>query len=116
MEKFQLGEFEEQVMLTVGFLYNEAQVVAIQNEIERSLDKEGSTGALQAALQRLQKKAFLKSCEGVGTQERAGGRKRLYNIIAHGRNALEYVKTSRKEFWRVIPNVVWDPKKITLIA
>lgn len=61
MKKFQLGEFEEVVMLTVGILYNEAYGVAIKHEIENRLGRGVSVGALQTALQRLEKKGLLKS-------------------------------------------------------
>lgn len=114
MKNFQLGEFEEVVMLTVGLLYNEAYGVAIKNEIENRLNRSVSVGALQTALQRLEKKGFLKSREGEGSQERAGRPKRFYNITALGKKALEYAKTTREELWQAIPNVAWDLNKITL--
>lgn len=110
MKKFQLGEFEEVVMLTVGILYNEAYGVAIKKEIESRLGRAVSVGALQTALQRLDKKGFLKSSEGAGTQERAGRPKRFYNITAYGKKALEYTKTTREELWQAIPDVVWNLK------
>jgi PadR family transcriptional regulator, regulatory protein PadR len=37
MKKFQLGEFEEIVLLTIGVLYKNAYGVAIKNEIETRL-------------------------------------------------------------------------------
>ncbi|MEB2782809.1 helix-turn-helix transcriptional regulator [Algoriphagus sp. C2-6-M1] len=110
MKKFQLGEFEEIVMLTVGILYNEAYGVAIKNEIENRIGRSVSVGALQTALQRLEKKGFLKSWEGAGTQERAGRPKRYFNITAYGKKALEYAKTTREELWQAIPTVAWDLK------
>lgn len=110
MRKFQLGEFEEIVMLTLGVLYNEAYGVAIKNEIESRLKRSVSVGALQTALRRLEKKGFLNSWEGAGTQERAGRPKRFYNITAHGKEALNHAKTTREELWQAIPNVAWDLK------
>tara|TARA_R110002051_G_C8683823_1_gene492147 strand:- start:407 stop:748 length:342 start_codon:yes stop_codon:yes gene_type:complete len=110
MKKFQLGEFEEIVMLTVGILYNEAYGVAIKNEIESRLGRSVSVGALQTALKRLEKKGFLKSYEGAGTQERAGRPKRFFNITAYGKKALEHTKTTREELWQAIPKVAWDLK------
>ena len=50
MKKFQLGEFEEVVMLTVGILYKDAYGVSIKKEIETRLNRGVSVGALQTAL------------------------------------------------------------------
>ena len=72
MKKFQLGEFEEVVMLTVGILHNDAYGVSIKKDIESRLSRSVSVGALQTALKRLEGKGYLKSREGESTQERAG--------------------------------------------
>ena len=110
MKEFQLGEFEELVMLTVGILYQEAYGLAIKKEMEDRLKRGVSVGALQTALQRLEKKGFLKSTEGPGTQERAGRPKRFYNITAYGKKALEYAKDTREKLWQAIPEAYWKPK------
>jgi hypothetical protein len=39
MKKYQLGEFEEIVMLTVGVLYDEAYGVSVKKEIEDRLSR-----------------------------------------------------------------------------
>ena len=62
MKKYQLGEFEEVVMLTVGILYGEAYGVSIKKEIESRLKRSVSVGASQTALKRLEDKGYLKSC------------------------------------------------------
>jgi PadR family transcriptional regulator, regulatory protein PadR len=82
MKKYQLGEFEEVVMLTVGILYNDAYGVSIKKEIEQRLSRKVSVGALQSALKRLEDKGYLKSHEGETTQERAGRPKRYFVITA----------------------------------
>ncbi|HKZ38192.1 MAG TPA: helix-turn-helix transcriptional regulator, partial [Chryseolinea sp.] len=88
MKKFQLGEFEEIVMLTVGILYEEAYGVSIKKEIETRLSRKVSVGALQTALMRLENKGYLNSREGESTQERAGRPKRYFTITAYGKKAL----------------------------
>ncbi|WP_342664322.1 PadR family transcriptional regulator [Algoriphagus terrigena] len=80
MKEFQLGEFEELVLLTVGILYQEAYGVAIKKEMEQRLTRGVRVGALQTALQRLEKKGYLKSSDEAGTQERAGRPKRFYHL------------------------------------
>ena len=102
MKKYQLGEFEEVVMLTVGILYNEAYGVSIKKEIETRLDRSVSVGALQTALRRLEQKGYLKSNEGEATQERAGRPKRYFTITAYGKKAVEYTKSTRDELWKAI--------------
>ncbi len=112
MGQYQLGEFEELVMLTVGILYDEAYGVAIKNEMEQRLDRGVSVGALQSALQRLEKKGYLKSQEGAGTQERAGRPKRFYQLTAQGRNALAHSRETRESLWKAIPSAAWNLKTV----
>jgi DNA-binding PadR family transcriptional regulator len=110
MKKYQLGEFEEVVMLTVAILYDEAYGVSIKNEIEARLSRNVSVGALQTALKRLEDKGYLKSREGETTQERAGRPKRYFVITALGKKAMEYSKTTREKLWEAIPKVALNPK------
>lgn len=110
MKKYQLGEFEEVVMLTVGVLYNEAYGVSIKKEIETRLSRKVSVGALQTALKRLEDKGYLKSHEGEATEERAGRPKKYFQITALGKRALDYSRETREELWKAIPKVAWNPK------
>ncbi len=110
MKKYQLGEFEEVVMLTVGVLYGDAYGVSIKNEIETRLSRKVSVGALQSSLKRLEEKGYLKSHEGEATQERAGRPKRYFVITALGKKALEYSKTTREDLWNSIPKVALNVK------
>lgn len=110
MKKYQLGEFEEIVMLTAAILYNDAYGVSIKREIEARLSRNVSVGALQTALRRLENKGYLKSHEGESTETRGGRPKKYFVITAFGRKALEYTKITRNELWDAIPNVVLNPK------
>lgn len=110
MKKYQLGEFEEIVMLTVGVLYGEAYGVSIKSEIEHRLSRQVSVGALQSALSRLEEKGFLKSREGDATQEGAGRPKRYFTITAYGKKALEYARDTRNALWSDIPKVALNLK------
>jgi DNA-binding PadR family transcriptional regulator len=112
MKKYQLGEFEEVVMLTVGILYKDAYGVSIKKEIETRLSRKVSVGALQTALKRLEQKGYLKSHEGEPTQERAGRPKRYFTITAYGKKAMEYTKSTREDLWRAIPKVALDLKVV----
>lgn len=112
MKKYQLGEFEEVVMLTVGILYNDAYGISIKKEIEQRLSRKVSVGALQSALKRLEEKGYLKSREGESTQERAGRPKRYFTITAYGKKAMEYTRSTRNTLWDAIPRIALELKTI----
>lgn len=105
MKKYQLGEFEELVMLTVGVLYKKAYGVSIKKEIETRLSRKVSVGALQTALKRLEQKGYLESYAGESTKERAGRPKLYFEITAYGKKALVHARDSRNELWSAIPEV-----------
>ena len=110
MKKFHLGEFEEIVLLTVGILFDDAYGVSIKKEIEQRLTRSVSVGALQAALVRLERKGYLLSFSGEGTQERAGRPKRYYRLTAYGKACLEHARDTRNNLWDAIPRVALDPE------
>jgi PadR family transcriptional regulator PadR len=102
-KKFQLGEFEEIVLLTIGILYKEAYGVAIKKEIENRLSRNVSMGALHTAFVRLEDKCYIRSHDGESTSERAGRPKKYFEITALGKKAMEYTKQTRDQLWRAIP-------------
>ena len=110
MKKYQLGEFEEIVMLVVGVLFDEAYGVAIKVEIEDRVKRKVSVGALQSALRRLEQKGFLDSREGEVAPNRGGKPKRYFKITALGKKALEYNQETRLKLWNDIPKVALDLK------
>lgn len=110
MKRYQLGEFEEIVILTVGVLYKEAYGVSIKNEIETRLSRNVSMGAMHTALVRLEDKGYIKSYDGEPTEERMGRPKKYFQITALGKKAIEYSKDTRNELWRAIPKVALDFK------
>ena len=112
MKKYQLGEFEEIVILTIAILYKEAYGVAIKQEIESRLSRNVSMGAMHSALVRLEDKGYIKSFKGEETDERMGRPRRYYQITALGKKAMEYSKDTRNELWRAIPKVSLDLKII----
>ncbi len=110
MKNYQLGEFEEIVMLTVGVLDNSAYSVAIKNEIEERLTRSVSMGALHTALKRLEEKGYLKSFAGETTNERAGRPKRFFEITALGKRAIHDSKATRDDLWNALPKTILDLK------
>jgi len=110
MKKYQLGEFEEVVILTIAILNNEAYSVAIKDEIESRLSRSVSMGALHTALKRLEEKGYLKSFAGDSTEDRQGRPKRYFEITAMGKKAMQYAKETRDELWRAIPKTIMQTK------
>jgi PadR family transcriptional regulator PadR len=112
VKKYQLGEFEEIVILTIGVLYKEAYGVSIKKEIETRLSRGVSMGALHTALKRLEDKGYIKSFDGEATEERAGRPKKYFQITALGKKAMEYTRTTREGLWQAIPKVVLQGKMV----
>lgn len=110
MGKYQLGEFEEIVLLTVGVLYGEAYGVSIKLSIEERLNRSVSVGALQSALKRLEEKGYLLSKEGESTSARGGRPKLYFTLTASGRDAIEYARAIRNQLYDEIPKVALDLK------
>lgn len=106
MKKYQLGEFEEIVILTVAILNNVAYSISIKNEIESRLSRTVSMGALHTALKRLEEKGYMRSFNGESTEERAGRPKRYFEITAMGKKAMQHSKLTRDELWSAIPKTV----------
>lgn len=110
MKKYQLGEFEEIVILTVGVLYGQAYGVSIKKEIESRLSRKVSMGALHSALTRLEDKGYLKSHDGEATEERAGRPKKYFHITALGKRAMQYTRNTRNDLWKDIPSIALQLK------
>ncbi|GAB3494832.1 hypothetical protein GCM10027341_11440 [Spirosoma knui] len=107
MRRSDLGEFEEVVLLAVTVLAPKAYSVGIAEELERETGQTVSTGAVHAALQRLETKGYLRSELGEATAERGGRRKRLFTITALGGRVLSEVHSVRSRFWdRITPQTM----------
>ncbi|MEQ8711736.1 MAG: helix-turn-helix transcriptional regulator [Cyclobacteriaceae bacterium] len=108
MGDYQLGEFEEIVLLTVAVLYDHAYGVSIKEEIEQKLGRKVSTGALQTALRRMENKGYLDTQWGEATSVRGGKRKKYFMVTPFGKKALDHVQESRQKLWKAIPKIAFD--------
>jgi PadR family transcriptional regulator PadR len=107
MRRSDLGEFEEIVLLTVAATFPMAYSVAIAEDLEKETGFPVSTGAVHAALQRLEQKGYLTSYLGEATQERGGRRKRLFTITSYGGKILSEVRMLRENLWkRIEPEIL----------
>ncbi|SEI38773.1 Transcriptional regulator PadR-like family protein [Dyadobacter koreensis] len=107
MRRSDLGEFEEIVLLAVAAMSPKAYAVVIAEELEKETKYSVSTGAVHAALQRLEDKGYLSSSFGEATPERGGRRKRLFTITTYGVRILKETRAVRNNLWdRILPEVL----------
>ncbi len=112
MKKYQLGEFEEVVILTIAILYKEAYGVAIKKEIESRIARNVSMGAMHTALVRLEEKGYINSVNGESTEERLGRPRRYYGVTALGKKAMQHSMETRNKLWKAIPKIVLEIKTV----
>ncbi|MEM8568654.1 MAG: PadR family transcriptional regulator [Bacteroidota bacterium] len=108
MKGTNLGEFEELVLLAVAAMQEEAYSLAITEEINKITKRNITFGVVHSALDRLEKKGFLKSEMGGATKARGGRRKRIFSISPVGKEALLKAKDQRDQLWEMIPDFVFN--------
>ena len=102
MKGDRLGEFEELTLLAVQALGERTYGVPIQQFVERASDRNVSIGAIYAALERLERKGFVRSVIGDSSPVRGGRRKRLFEATALGLRTARDVHRVRENIWRTI--------------
>jgi DNA-binding PadR family transcriptional regulator len=102
MKGERLGEFEEVVLLAAYGLSDGAYGVNVQQQLETSIGRRTTIGAVYAALDRLERKGFLSSRVGGATHERGGRRKRFFKVTRSGVSALEAMRADREEMWNLV--------------
>lgn len=105
MNRTNLGEFEELVLLVVGVLSEDAYGVAVMEEIERQTGRPVNISAVHTALHRLEEKGFLTSTLGGVSSSRGGRRKRIFQLTHGGKVAINQVKELRNRLWSQIPGI-----------
>ncbi|MEO9806434.1 MAG: helix-turn-helix transcriptional regulator [Reichenbachiella sp.] len=105
MERVQLGEFEETVLLITAILHEEAYGVNVMDEIASQLGRKVNISAVHTALDRLEKKGFLSSYVGGAQAKRGGRRKRFFKVTNLGIQAIEINRQVRNNLYAQIPAV-----------
>ncbi|MEQ8416748.1 MAG: PadR family transcriptional regulator [Imperialibacter sp.] len=108
MQRINLGEFEELVLLITAVLHDNAYGISVLQEIEAQTGRQINISAVHSVLDRLEQKGYLKSYLGGATNERGGRRKRLFSVTASGAKALSDVKEMRNTLYDQIPKVTLD--------
>ena len=94
-----LGEFEELILLSVCSLGDEAYSVLIQDRLKEDAKRSAALGAIYAALDRMERKRFVRSRVGNPTAARGGRRKRFYAVTPSGLAALRQLRDTRAILW-----------------
>src|SRR5437879_6228478 len=79
-----LGEFEYLLITAASSLGDEAYGAAIREEIQESMDRSCSIGALYTTIERLETKGLLKTWMGEATPQRGGRAKRMVRVTPKG--------------------------------
>jgi PadR family transcriptional regulator, regulatory protein PadR len=99
MGRFQLGEFEQRVLLAILRCSNQSTAVDVRRELERVLEREVSRGAFYTTLERLEAKGLLTWT----MRRRASGSdlpERLLDVTREGLTELRAARRSMLEMWR----------------
>jgi PadR family transcriptional regulator, regulatory protein PadR len=94
-----LGEFEQSVLLAIAHLRGNAYGVSIRREIETRTERDVSVGALYTALDRLERKGYVRSGLSDPTPQRGGRSKRVVNLTGSGIAALQRSRKLMDRMW-----------------
>jgi len=94
-----LSQREEQILLAIGYLREEAYLVAIRKHLSKIVGKELSIGAVHIPLRRIEKQGLISSSLGESTAVRGGRRKKIYRLTPAGLEALEENKKVSDRLW-----------------
>lgn len=90
---------EEQVLLAVHHLKDNAYLIPIREQIKKYTGKYYSVGTIYAPLNRLTISGYLESSLGDANPERGGKAIKYYKITGKGYRALAEIKKVRDKMW-----------------
>src|ERR1051325_4790289 len=94
-----LGEFEQQVLLVILRLGDEALGPDIGRELEARAGRRVSRGALYTTFDRLEDKGLVRWRTIPGTEARDGLPRRLYSVTGAGVTALRAARDVVRKLW-----------------
>lgn len=86
--EYQLGEFEQMVLLALVRLGPEAYGASIRREIEDRTGRDLAISAVYVTLDRLEVKGLVRSRIGEPTAQRGGRRRKHFVLLPAGRRAI----------------------------
>lgn len=93
------SDVEQQVLLAVWRLGDEAYGVPVRDELERVAGRTVTAGAVYATLIRLEQKGWVRSSMGDPTPERGGKAKRFFRITSDGVEAVRDARAVLDRLW-----------------
>ena len=109
MTQSYLGEFEQMVLLAVLRLGNEAYGMSIIEELEHSVGRKVSRGAMYITIDRMESKGLLTARMGDPTPERGGRGKRYVEVSPSGLDALRHSRAALQELWKGLDPILDGP-------
>ena len=104
-------KFEEQILLSVWKLQEEAYGVTIYEHIKKITKSDFAIGGIYFPLERLVKKGLLEARKGNPTPMRGGQSKRYYKLTKPGMRELIKSKKVNDSFWKDLPNIGLKPEE-----
>ena len=106
-----LGEFEQQVLLVILRLKDEAYGPDISRELEARAGRRVSRGALYTTFDRLEDKGLIRWRTVPGSAARDGLPRRLYAVSAAGMAALRAARDVVRKLWDGLDARLKEPLK-----
>ncbi len=101
----ELTKFEEQILLSVWNLHDQAYGISIYEHIRRITKKKLAIGGIYFPLERLVEKGLLKARKGEPTPVRGGQSKRYYELTKLGYEILLESREIQDAFWKGLPRL-----------
>ena len=98
----ELTRLEEQILLAVWRLGEEAYGIAIYDHINKITGKNLAVGGIYYPLERLVKQGYLRAEQGEPTPVRGGKSKRYYRLSELGIDEILEAKRVHEAFWKGI--------------
>ena len=91
---------EEQILLAVWDLGEDAYLLSIREYLSKITKKSWSIGIIHKPLVQLERKGFIFSTIGGATATRGGRRKKYYRVTPEGVDELKNLKMEQDRIWR----------------
>ncbi len=103
------GEFEQMVLLAVLRLGEEAFALAVLRELDRTVGRRVSRGALYKTLDRMETKGYVNWSVEATTPDRGGHPRRRFRVTPAGVAALRESRQALFRLWDGLDPVLGDP-------
>ena len=98
-----LSQREEQIMLAIWALKEDAYLVAIKKYLSEIFGKNWTVGAIHKPLRHLEQMGYLESYLGEATAKRGGRAKKIYTATSKGLEVLIEYKRVNDLLWADFP-------------